>query len=256
VNRLARGSSAILWKEVSLEWKTRETAGSMVVFAVLVLVLFHFAFETRLLVGLEPVLRETLPPGSADAVLQRILYRFRGMESDVGRILPGVYWVAVAFAAVLGLNRSYARDAEGRVIEGQLVSPVPAEAVFLGKAAANSLLIVVTGAVLIPLVAVLFNQPVGHAWPRLLAVLLAAGFGTGVIGTLFSSVAGSTRLREVMLPILMLPVVAPILIWAVQATAVALGARGDFWTPVVLILGQSAVFLIASLFLYEYLLEE
>lgn len=257
MSRLVQGWSAIVWKEFHLEWKTRETAGSMIVFSVLVLVMFHFAFESRLPLDLESMVREVLPRETGSAVPEKLFYRVRGLESDVGRILPGVYWVAVSFAAVLGLNRSYARDAEGRVIEGQLVAPISPAAIFLAKATVNSLLIFLTGGILIPLLAVLFDQPVGQTWFRLVVVLCAAGAGTGVIGTLFSSVAGSTRLREVMLPILLLPVLAPILVWAVQATSVALhGTGGEFWSPVLLIVGQGVIFLIASVLLYEYLVEE
>jgi heme exporter protein B len=256
VTRFIQGWSAIVWKEFHLEWKTRETAGSMIVFSVLVLVMFHFAFESRLPVDLESMVREVLPREVAKELPENLFYRVRGLESDVGRILSGVYWVAITFAAVLGLNRSYARDAEGKVIEGQLVSPVGPAAIFLGKATTNSALIILTGIILIPLLAVLFNHPLGGVWPRLPVILIAAGAGTGVIGTLFSSVAGSTRLREVMLPILLLPVLAPILVWAIQATSVVLHGEGEFWSPVLLILGQTAVFLIASLLLYEYLVEE
>jgi heme exporter protein B len=230
----------------------------MIVFSILVLIMFHFAFESRLPMDLEAVVRDALPRATADQLPDGVFYRIRGLESDVGRILPGVYWVAVTFAAVLGLNRSYARDAEGRVIEGQLVAPISSASIFLGKATANSALILLTGAVLIPLLAVLFNQPVGGVWGYLIVVLIAGAFGVGVIGTLFSSVAGSTRLREIMLPILLLPVVAPILVWAVQATSTALAGSGGaaFWNPVLLIVGESAIFLIASLLLYEYLVEE
>jgi heme exporter protein B len=253
-----RGWRAVLWKELALEWKTRETAGSMVVFSLLVLVMFHFAFESRLPADVEAMVRKALPEEKLEGLSTDLFYRLRGTEADVGRILPGVYWVAVTFAAVLGLNRSYARDAEGRVIEGQLVAPVSPAAVYLGKATANSLFIVVTGAILLPFVAVLYNESLAGIWPRLLVILAVGGTGTGLIGTLFSSVAGSTRLREIMLPILLLPVLAPMLIWAIQATSNAfLGEAGaDFWNPILLMAGQGAIFLVASLLLYEYLVEE
>jgi len=253
-----RGWSAVLWKELALEWRTRETAGSMVVFSLLVLVMFHFAFESRLPLDIEAAVREALPGEVLERLPAEAFYRLRGMESDAGRILPGVYWVAVTFAAVLGLNRSYARDAEGRVIEGQLVAPVSPAAVYLGKATANSLFILVTGAILLPFLAVLFNEPLGGGWWRVLVVLAVGGIGTGIVGTLFASVAGSTRLREIMLPILLLPVLAPTLIWAVQATSLAMRGEGgaDYWGPVAYIAGQSGIFLTASLLLYEYLVEE
>jgi heme exporter protein B len=175
---------AIVLKDVTAEVRTWEMISAMLVFSVLATLIFSFALD----------LRGALARAAA----------------------PGVLWATVAFAGTLGLSRSLAREQQTGCIDGLLLAPVDRSAIFFGKALGNLIFMAVVEAVLLPLFSVLFDVPL--LLPSVILVTALGTVGYAAVGTLLATIAINTRAREVMLPILLLPLAIPVLIAAVQAT--------------------------------------
>ena len=198
--------AAMVWKDIVLEARSRELVVSVAVFGLLLVVIFNFA------------LRPT--PGQAAA------------------LASGILWVAFAFAATLAMNRGFIRELEAGALEGLLVSPVSRDAIFLAKAAAGFIFMLLVEAALLPAYAALLGFS-ALSWPLAAAILLAT-LGFAVIGTLFSALAAQTRSREILLPVLFFPVITPVIIAAVGASHTALS--GESSSGLVRWLGLMAVF--------------
>jgi len=222
--RFAKQVLAIAWKDALAESRTKEVLSATFVFAVLVLVVFNFAFELRV--------ETTLP------------------------LAPGVLWVAITFAGVLGLGRSFVAERDRGCLEGLMLCPADRGAIYLGKLLGNLLFMVVVEAILLPLFFVLFNLPAFT--PGLLAIVALGSLGFAAVGTLFSAVAVNTRTREVMLPVLLFPMAVPVLIASVKGTGLALEGKGwDSLLPWLnILIAFDAIFLVVCFVVFEYVLEE
>lgn len=222
------GSFAPVWavarKDVLLELRNKEIVLSVLVFSLLVLVIFNFAVE--------------LTPANVNAVG------------------PGVLWVGITFAAVLGLNRSFIIEKDNLALDGLLLTPVSRDALLLGKALGNFLFILAAQVMILPSFTALFNVNVLKPEVGVIAVLTTLGLST--VGTVFSAVAVNTRAREVLLPLLFLPLVAPLLIAAVEATIEITG--GGSWNAAsqwLQVLGAfDVVFVVGSLLTFQFILED
>lgn len=219
-----RQVGALLAKDLAAEWHTRELLSAVGVFAVLALLIFSFALN-----------------------MQRAAAR---------AAVPGVLWTTLAFAGTLGLSRSLAREQVTGGLEGMLLTPVERTAIFAGKALGNWLLMLVVALVLWLLSAVLFNLVL---WgPGLLPVLLLGTGGYAVVGTLLAAIAVNTRAREVLLPVLLLPLAIPLLIAAVQATGALVqglgGAATGHWQRLLGVYDLLAV--AVALLTFEHVVEE
>ncbi|MHB8080028.1 MAG: heme exporter protein CcmB [Candidatus Krumholzibacteriia bacterium] len=187
-----RQACAVFRKDVRSEARGWDSLLIMTVFALLVLVVFNFAFEP------------------ADATR--------------AAVAPGVLWVAFVFAGILGLERSFAQEREEGCLLGLLASPLDRGALFLGKWAAAFLFMFAMELLTLPVFVVFFNAPVG-GWLLALAGVSALGAaGFCAAGTVLAAVAGQTTARHLLLPILLLPLLVPLLIAAVEATALLLAA--------------------------------
>lgn len=217
--------AAILWKDLVSEWRSRDRVVAMGLFAFLVVVVLRFAL-----------------PGTDPA--------------EVRRLAPGLLWVAYVFAALLGLNRAFALELENDALAGLALAPADRGWVFLGKAAANFVLLAVVQAATAIVFGVAFALDLWPVAGRLALVVALGSLGICAVGTLFSAVAVRTRYREVMLPLLLLPLLMPVLLGAVAATA-ALVADGVLpFPPIQLLLVTDATFLIVSFVGFEYVLDE
>jgi heme exporter protein B len=222
--RFLRQVGAIVQKDIAAELRTKESLSAMVVFSLLVLVIFNFAFE-----------------------LQGV---------DITVLGSGVLWVAFTFSGMLGLGRSFAAEKDKGSMEGLLLSPVDRGAVFLGKAISNLLFISIMEAVTLPLFSLLNN--VALPWWPIIPYILLGTIGFAAMGTLLGAVAASTKMREVMLPILLFPVSVPLLMAAVKLTSGAIQAR-DFsevsnWFSI--LITYDVVFVVVSFLVFEYVVEE
>lgn len=215
---------AVLWKDLVTEWRSRDRVVSMLIFSLLVVVVLHFA--------LPPDAGATLRAGSA-----------------------GLLWVAYVFAAVLGMNRSFALELENEALAGLALAPADRGHVFLGKAAASFLLLAGVQAATAFAFALAFDVALLPVALPFAGVAALGGLGLAAVGTLFAAVAVRTRQREVMLPLLLLPVLVPLLLGAVRATAALL--EGASAGPAVrLLVVTDAIYLIVSFVLFDFVLDE
>src|ERR1700749_2635440 len=177
-----------LRKDLQLEWRSRDSINGMLFFALLVVVLLGLAFDPT------------------------------GYPTTTRQIAGGILWVAILFASITALNQTWTRELRNQVLEAQRMAPSPPSALFLGKVIANMLFVLVVEAVLAPIFIVFFNLHVlGNAW--LLALILPLGTWALVVnGTFFAALGLRARNRELLLPLLLLPISLPALLAMVQGT--------------------------------------
>jgi len=216
---------AIIAKDIAAELRTREMLSSMFVFSLLVILIFNFAFDLR-------------------ADNQRTL-------------APGVLWVAIAFAGMLGLSRSFIMEKDRGSMEGLLLTPVDRSAIYLGKMLGNVLFIGAVEVVILPIFVVLFNLS-AEDLPLLAGVMILGTIGFAGVGTLFSAMAIHTRAREVLLPILLFPVVIPVMLASVKLTAAILDrlAFDEVQNWFSLLVAFDAIFMALSVILFDFVVEE
>ena len=160
------------------------------------------------------------------------------------------------FAGILSLNRSFAVEKEEGCTQALLLAPVDRGAIYIGKLLSNLIFMLTTELIILPLFIVLFNLNITGGIPLLVLVFFLGTLGFASVGTVFSAIAANTRMREVMLPILLLPVTVPVLIAAVETTSFAIGVRDDasFWFKLLIV--YDIVFTITSFLIFEYVIEE
>lgn len=221
----ARAASIILRKEIRAEMRTRELLQTTITFVVIVVVLFSFAFE----------------PSAAEA----------------RRYGPGLLWIALLFAGSLMLNPSFAKEQANDTIYALRMAPVSPFSIYLGKTLANLLFLAITESILLPVFAVLYNVSLWPVIGRLAIVLLLGAFGLAVTGTVFSAVATQARMREMLLPLLILPILIPLMIAAVEATAELFEVSPILdWTWLMVLIAFDVIYFAAAWMLSDYLLEE
>jgi heme exporter protein B len=217
---------AIFRKDLLLELRTKDSFNAMLFFGVLVLVVFNFALSS---------VRES-------------------MRSAV----PGILWAAFAFSGTLGLNRMFAIEKENSCLQGLLMIPVDRGVIYLGKMLAVSVFMLISEIILFIFSLVFFNLIVWKEIPWLMLVFLIGTLGFSAVGTLLSAIAVNTRMREVLLPLILFPVILPILINAVEATSVILNA-GDYASlklPLTIMSTFTVVFVTLAYLLFEHVLED
>jgi heme exporter protein B len=215
---------AIVAKDIAAELHTWEMVSAMLVFAVLSLLVFSFALN---------------------------------LQGAVARAAaPGVLWATMAFTGTLGLSRSLAREQHTGCIDGLLLAPVDRSAIFFGKAIGNLIFMTAVEIVLLPLFSALFDVPLLQ--PSVMLVAALGMLGYAAVGTLLAAIAVNTRAREVMLPVLLLPLAVPALIAAVQATGrLAEGATlGEVGGWVRLLVVYDLVIVAVSMLTFGYVVEE
>ena len=215
---------ALAWKDILLEIRTRDVVVSVLVFGLLTVIVFNFALNVT--------------PAVVDGVA------------------AGILWVAFAFAGVLAMNRAFVLEKERGSLDGLLLTPASRDAIYFGKMVGTLLFMLVVEALLLPVFAVLFGFS-AFSLGLVLAILLATlGFAT--VGTLFSTIAVNTRSREIMLPVLFLPVIVPVIIGAVEASSLAIGGEGPIgiarWLGLIAVF--DAVFLVVCPWVFGLVVEE
>src|SRR5438067_1928463 len=181
---------ATLAKDLRLEWRSKDAINSMLFFALLVVVVFSFSFDPN--------------------------------AEESRQIAGGLIWVAFLFAATVALNQTWARELRNQVLDAFRVSPAPAAALFLGKAAGNFLFVIILEALLGPLFVVFYNLHYAGPAAQLLVIALLGTWAIVVNGTFFAAVSVRTRSRELMLPLLLFPICIPALLAMVAATSAVL----------------------------------
>ncbi len=184
---------AIVWKDLLLELRTRERVGAMGAFAVLAAVLFNYSID-----------RTVVRP------------------QDIG---AGLIWMTIVFGGLLGVGRTFHLEAEDGALQGVLMSPVPKDAVFLGKTLSNFVLLYAVSLLVVAVFMLFFGMELGTS-PTMLGLALALGaLGFVALGTLFAAVSSGTRMGEILLPILIFPLLVPMIVFGAGATGRLLSGR-------------------------------
>lgn len=214
---------AVVKKDILAELRTKETLSMMLIFVLLAVFIFNFAFDLRV--------------------------------ENVREVAPGVMWVAFVFAGVLGLNRSFIQEADKGCLDGLLMTPVDRSLIYLGKMLGNLIFMLVVDAIALPVFSVLLNLALVRWDIALIVVLGTLGFAG--VGTLFSAMTANTRAREVMLPLLLFPVALPLVLAAVKATAGVLdgASLGEVANWLNLLIGYDVIFLTISYLTFDYVVE-
>lgn len=221
----AQSAWAVFWKDCLVERRAKEGLNALAFFAVLLLFLFYFA----------------LGPD----------------RERIRAALPGLFWLAFLLAGLLGLSRAFALEREHDCLDGLVLAPADKGAVYLGKVAGTTALMLAMEVAFVVGTGVLYNLDLWGALPRLLLVILAGTVGFAAVGTLFAAMTAQLRAREVLLPVLLLPLAVPVLLAAVRLTEAVLAGEGSpdtgpWWQ---LLLGFDLVFLTAGLLTFEFVLE-
>jgi heme exporter protein B len=222
---LPRATLAILSKELRAEFRSFELLTSTVVFVLIVVFLFSFTFDPT--------------------------------SNESRRFGPGLLWIALLFAGSLMLQPSFSRERVNDTLAGLRLSPIEPFAIIAGKLLANFCFLLVAEIALLPIFAVLYNLALIPVAAPLALVLLLGTLGVATVGTVFSAISSQARMRELLLPLLLLPALTPVLIASTEATAGLLSDPPELqrnWLA--LLVAFDVIFLTATWLLGEYLLEE
>ena len=215
---------ALVWKDVLLEIRNKDFLISVMVFALLTIVVFGIAIDPK--------------------------------SSIIISVASGVFWISISFACVLGMNRAFIIEYENGGIFGLLSAPISRDAIYFGKMLGCFVFLLVVELFLFPIFVILFNVDLFDL--LLIAVFVLTSLGLACVGTLASVMAINTRLRELLLPLIFLPVVIPIIIAAVTLTEMFLsGTKSeDFIKWIGMIVAFDLMFLALCPFAFNYILHE
>jgi len=222
---LVSNTAVLLGKELRTEFRSRELLTTTVVFILTIVVLFSFTFDPSV--------------------------------SESRRFGPGLLWLAFLFAASLMLQPGFLREQNNDTLSALRLSVSDPFAIFLAKLIANAIFLLVTEMLLLPIFAVLYNVHIVAVFPQLVLVFFLGSVGVAIPGTAFSAISAQARMRELMLPVLLLPLLTPVLIASTEATAALLAEKPELrldWLG--FLAGFDVVFLTALWLFGEYLLEE
>jgi len=215
----------LVWKDLTSEMRSRENISSMFFFALIVILIFSFSFSMD--------------------------------QQTAKELMPGIMWVAFVFTGIIGLGKSFTAELQNDCLENLQMNPIPRGAIYLGKLASNLLFMLIVEVILFPLFVIFFNLDVFEKIPLFVVILITGTLGVSAVGTLFSAMTVQIRAREVMLPILLLPLIVPVMIGAVEATGGVL--RGDpislyrQWIELLIIF--DVIFTIVSFWVFDFILD-
>jgi heme exporter protein B len=212
-------------KDLRSEFKTKQTISMMAIFAALVILVFSFAFDPT--------------------------------NNTVKAVIPGLVWVITVFAGILGLNRSFTSELENDCLTGLQSGPIDASSIYLGKVMANFTIVTIVQVISIPVLFILFNYRFTGSFLWFILIIFAGTLGFIIVGTFLSALSANAKNSEMLLPVLLLPLLSPLMIAAVQATRVALEnekiENAIAWLQ--LMSAYDLLFFAACLLLFEFIME-
>jgi heme exporter protein B len=221
----ARRAVAVAWKDLLVERRSKETLNALLFFSLLLLFVFQFAL---------------------------------GPDRDrLAGVLPGVLWLGFILSALLALGRTFLLEREHDCWEGLLLAPGDKSAIYLGKLAANLTLMALVETLVLGLFVIFFDIDLGRAFPGLAVVVALGTLGLGAVGTLFAAMTAHVRAREVLFPVLLLPVEIPVLLATVKATeALLLGEPlGAVAHWIKLLAAADVIYVVIGLLTFDAVLE-
>ena len=221
-------------KDLKAEFRTKQMLNSMVIFALLVIVIFSFAFGNESMIFIKDINKKV-----------------------VDLLAPGMLWIAFTFAGMLGLSRSFAGEKEEGCLEGLKLCPVDRAEIYNGKVISNAVLMFLMEITTIPIFVVLFNYELKNI-PGLALVIILGTFGFIFVGTLLSALTVNTRTREILLPVILFPVLIPVILSAVTATGTLLttGAISEISGELQILAIYDIIFFIVAQLVFEYTIED
>ena len=221
---LIRAISAVVWKDLQAELRSRELFSAMLVFSLLIILIFNFALE------LDIKTRQS--------------------------VTAGVLWSTFVFAGTLGLNRSMAIEKDRGCLDGLLLAPVDRSAIYFGKVISNLAFMLIVEVIILPVYSMLYN--INLFRPGLLLVILLGSIGYAGVGTLLAAMSVQTRTRDILLPILLFPVIIPVLLAAVKASNGFLeGAEfSEILLPLNILIVYDIIFISLAFMFFENVVEE
>lgn len=218
--------AAIVWKDIITELRTKELLSTMIAFSILVVVVFNFSLNL-----------------SKQLVLM---------------VIPSILWITFIFVGILGLSRSFALEKENNAVVGVLLTPTDRSIIFIAKCLTNFIFLSLIQLILLPLIVLFFNLEISGNVLNLVLIILFGTIGFVSVGTLFSTMAINTNLREVILPILLFPILIPLIINAVKATSVIVagGTFGDIVQYLKILIAFDLIFFTLCAVVYEFVIEE
>ncbi|GAB4461829.1 MAG: heme exporter protein CcmB [Anaerolineales bacterium] len=216
--------SAVVWKDLQAEFRSRELFSAMLVFSLLIILIFNFALE------LDIKTRQS--------------------------VTSGVLWATFAFAGTLGLNRSMAIEKDRGCMDGLLLAPVDRSAIYFGKVISNLAFMLIVEIIVLPVYSVLYS--INLFQPGLLLVILLGSIGYAGVGTLLSAMSVQTRTRDILLPILLFPVVIPVILSAVKASGGYLEGLPfeEILSPLSLLIAYDIIFIAVAFMVFDNVVEE
>ncbi len=214
----------LVWKDLVQEWRSRDVLTSMFAFAVLSLFIFNYALE------LSPI--------------------------DRAEIAPGLIWVVMVFAGTLGLNRSFAAEQDQGSFEGLMMAVPELSVIYLAKMITNLLMMFGLAILVIPIYSLLYNQSLFDL--RFFGILMLGAWGYSAAGTLISSMTVQTRMRDLLLPVLLFPLLLPVNMAVVKSGSaiIAVSAVPEFQSWINLLLVYDVIMTVVSIMVFEYVIRE
>jgi heme exporter protein B len=215
----------LLWKDVLLELRRRDSLLTMFFFGILLLFVFHFSFD--------------LAP------------------EKIAEMAPALLWLAFLFTGTLGLAQLFQAERENHCFDALLLSPLDRGALFLAKTGFNLLLMVLVEAVVIPLFWILFNLRSWNLLPQAFLVTLLGTIGFCVLGTLMSAITLRARARELLLPLVLFPLMIPVILATIRCLEEVLraGQLGEAMPWLRLLVGFDVIFLTAGVLIFDWVIE-
>jgi heme exporter protein B len=221
-------------KDLKAEFRTKQMLNSMMIFALLVIVIFSFAFGNEASIFIQGINKKV-----------------------VDLLAPGMLWIAFTFAGMLGLSRSFAGEKEEGCLEGLKLCPADRSEIYNGKVLSNAFLMFLMEIVTIPVFVVLFSYDISNI-PGLVIVVILGTLGFIFVGTLLSALTVNTRTREILLPVILFPVLLPVIISAVNATGKMLVSApiSEIASELQILAVYDIIFFITAQLVFEYTIED
>jgi heme exporter protein B len=223
-------SLSLIWilalKDLRIEYRSRQAFLTTLFFALLILIVFNFAFDPG-----SPATREAA---------------------------PGILWVALLFPGIIQLNRSFQSEAEEGTLQGIILAPVDRGLLFLGKFLANWLFLVLIDLIILVAFVIFYNFSFSSALLWVLLLMILAGAGFTAVGTVFAAMLTSVQGRDVLLPVLLFPIIVPIILAAVNATREILihQEMQTFVRWIQILVSFDVIFLAAGFVVFDYVVGE
>lgn len=222
---LVKQTLLLLWKDLLLELRRRDSLLTMFFFGTLLLFVFHFSFD--------------LPP------------------DKVAEMAPALLWLAFLFTGTLGLTQLFQVERENHCLEALLLSPLDRGALFLAKSCFTLLLMFLVEAVVMPLFWILFNLQEWNLLPQLFLVTLLGTVGFCVLGTIMSAITLRARARELLLPLVLFPLMIPVILATIRCmeNIMSAGELGAAWSWLRLLLGFDVIFVTVGILMFDQVIE-